>query len=388
MTTIEKGEQYVMNTYKRFPVAFERGEGMYLYDESGKAYLDFCGGIAVNSLGAGDRGLVGVVAAQSWRLIHTSNLYWTKPMADLAETLVTRSSFDKAFFCNSGAEAVEAAMKLARKYGADHGRFKIVAMENSFHGRTFGAITATGQKKYQKGLSPLLPGIVHVPFGDFEALESAADDETCAILLEPVQGEGGIIPAEREYLASVRRLCDDRGIALIFDEVQCGVGRLGYLFAHEYFGVAPDMCALAKGIAGGVPMGALLARAKFAAAFAPGDHASTFGGNPLAAAAANYVVSRVLAEGFLENVRETGAYLASSLEKLSRRNPAVLAVRGAGLMRGAVMSVPTGPLVGKCLERGLLTLGAGADVVRFVPPLIAGKPDVDKAMELFENALG
>ncbi len=374
----------IMNTYNRFSLVLTKGSGMYVYDDQGKEYLDFVAGIAVNALGHGHKGLAEVIAKQAETLIHVSNLYWTQPQLSLAGKLTENSCFDRVFFCNSGAEAIEGALKLSRKYGK--GRYEIICMENSFHGRSYGAITATGQKKYQAGLEPLLPGIVHVPFNDFQALEAVVNEKTCAILLEPIQGEGGIKSANNEYLENVRKLCDKHDLLLIFDEIQCGVGRCGTLFAHEYFGVKPDVVTLAKGLAGGVPIGALLAVEKAAQAFAPGDHASTFGGNPLATASADYVVSQLLG-GLLENVNKQSKYLIEKLQALKEKFPIITDVRGLGLMLGIELTVPTAPIIGKCLENGLLLVGSGTNVIRFVPPFILTEEDTDKAMDILAKAL-
>ena len=361
---------------------------MYLYDTNGKEYLDFVAGIAVNSLGHAHPGLASAIAEQSARLMHCSNLYWTEPQLTLAETLVKSGGFDKVFFCNSGAEGIEGALKLSRKFGNQTGgRNEIIAMENSFHGRTYGAISATGQKKYQKDISPLLPGIFHVPFNDFGALANAITESTCAILLEPVQGEGGIIPSDREYLRQVRELCDNNNIFLIFDEVQCGVGRTGTFFAFEQFGIKPDICVIAKGLGGGFPIGAMLATEKAAAYFKPGDHASTFGGNPLAASAGNVVTKELLHGGLLENVKAQGAYLSCKLDELMQRFPAIIDRRGFGLIQGIELAVPVADIIAACIEKGLLLVNAGKNVIRFVPPLIAARDDINKAAEILSSCL-
>jgi len=383
MTTMAKADKYIMNTYARFPVTLVKGSGMFVTDEDGKDYLDFGAGIAVSALGHAHPAMVAALAAQAAQLIHTSNLYYTAPQADLAEKLVTNGCFDKAFFCNSGAEAVEASMKLARKHGA--GRSGIVSMRQSFHGRTFGAVTATGQTKYQQGFAPLLPGITHVPLNDFDALRAAVDDDTCAVLLEPIQGEGGVIVAQTEYLRQVRALCTERDIALIFDEVQCGMGRTGSFFAHQHFGVEPDIVAMAKGLAGGVPIGAMLAREEFAAAFHPGDHASTFGGNPLAAAVACAVVDEVLA--LLPSVRRSGDHLGRTLGALQAKHARITDVRGVGLMRCVELDGPVAPVIDACMSAGLLLIAAGANVIRFVPPLIVEPAHIDAMAKILDQAL-
>ncbi len=386
---VEQGSQTVMHTYNRFPLALDHGEGMYVWDIEGKKYLDFVAGIAVNSLGYAHKKLGETIATQAMKLIHCSNLYYTQPQIALAEALTQHSDFDKVFFCNSGAESIEAALKLARKYAVMKGKAgtNIITMEKSFHGRTYGAVTATGQLKYQKGLSPLLPGIHHVPFNDFEALQKAADDSVCAILMEPIQGEGGIIPAQKQYLQKVRELCDEKDILLIFDEIQTGVGRSGELFAYQTYGVAPDAATFAKGLAGGVPIGALMAKDAVAQAFAPGDHASTFGGNSLAASAGLVVMEELFKNHLLDNVKKQGTYLTEKLKELQSKHKCISDVRGIGLIQGISLTIPTGKVVAKCMEKGLLLVGAGADVIRFVPALIVQKEHIDEMASILDSVL-
>lgn len=384
MSTAELGKKVIMNTYNRFPITLVRGEGMYVYDENDKEYLDFVAGIAVNSLGHNNPKLVSAISEQAETMIHCSNLYWTVPQVSLAEKLIGNSHFDKVFFCNSGAEAIEGALKICRKYGSKEDRSEIITMLQSFHGRTYGAITATGQPHYQEGLGELLPNIKYAKYNDFESLLEKVTDKTCAIFLEPIQGEGGIIPAEKEYLEKVRKLCDEKDIILVFDEIQCGVGRLGTLFAFEYFGIKPDAVCLAKGIAGGVPMGALLAVEKLAQSFKPGDHASTFGGNPLATAAANVVVDELLG-GLLQNVQVQGEYLKSKLISLKDKYDFIISVRGEGLMQGIELNIPVSDIISKSIENGLLLVNAGKNVVRFVPSLIVSKEDIDNCIEILEK---
>lgn len=386
MDTFEKGKKVVMNTYNRFPIVLEKGDGMYVYDENGKEYLDFVAGIAVNSLGHNNKKLVDAISNQAQTLIHCSNLYWTKPQISLAEKLVANSDFDKIFFCNSGAESIESGLKVARKYGSKTGRSEIITMLHSFHGRTFGAVTATGQTHYQEGLGELLPNIKYAEYNSFESLKNTVTEKTCAVLLEPVQGEGGIHPVDVEYLKKVRQFCDQHDILLIFDEVQCGVGRLGTLFAYQTFGVKPDVVCLAKGIAGGVPMGIMAATDKVAESFKPGDHASTFGGNPLATAAANVVIDELLG-GLLDNVKKQGEYLTKKLNELKNKFDIIKDVRGIGLMQGIELSVPVSEIIGKTIENGLLLVNAGKNVIRFVPSLIVSKEDIDLAMEILEKQL-
>lgn len=387
MNTFELGEKYVMNTYNRFPITLTEGKGMYVYDENGKEYLDFVSGIAVNSLGHAHKKLTDTIAEQAKKLIHVSNLYWTRPQCELSKKLVENSDFDKCFYCNSGAESIEAALKLARKYGsATGGRQEIITMNHSFHGRTFAAVTATGQPHYQEGLGDLFPNIKYADFNDIESVKKLVNKNTVAILVEPVQGEGGIHPATKEFLQGLRSLCDENDMLLLFDEVQCGVGRLGTLFAYQSFGVVPDTVSTAKGIAGGIPCGVMLAGKKVSSCFKPGDHASTFGGNPLATAAANVVVDELLG-GLLDNVKEMGKYLTASLEKIKSSFDIVTDVRGIGFMQGIECSVPVAAIIADAIENGLLLVGAGKNVIRFVPSLIATKEDIDKAMAILEKAL-
>lgn len=384
--TLERGSNAIMNTYKRFPLVLEKGEGMYVYDENGKKYLDFVAGIAVNSLGHGHERLCRVIEEQAKSMIHCSNLYWTRPQVELACKLVENSCFDKVFFCNSGAEAVECALKLSRKYSKKKDKKEIITMLNSFHGRTYGAITATGQEHYREGLDPVLPGISYVTFNDYDALESAVSDNTCAVIIEPIQGEGGIRPADKAYLQKVREICDKKDILLIFDEVQCGFGRTGFLFAYEYYGVCPDAVAIAKGTAGGVPIGVLLATQRLADSFKPGDHASTFGGNPLATAAANCVIDELMG-GLLKNVREMGEYLTERLRCLQEKHGQITDVRGVGLMQGIELSEDVAPIINRCLDKGLLLVNSGTRVIRFVPPYIVAKEHIDEAIGILDGCI-
>lgn len=386
MNTFEQGANVVMNTYNRFPITLEKGDGMYVYDDNGKKYLDFVAGIAVNSLGHNHKKLTKTISEQAQKLIHCSNLYWTKPQVSLAAKLVENSDFDKVFFCNSGAEAIEASLKISRKYGSKTGRYEIITMKNSFHGRTFGAVTATGQPHYQEGLGALLPGIKYAEFNNFDSITEILSDKTCAILLEPLQGEGGIHPADIEYLKKIRKLCDEKDIVLIFDEVQCGVGRLGTLFAYQTFGVVPDAVCTAKGIAGGIPMGLMTATQKLSDSFKPGDHASTFGGNPLAASAGNVVIDELL-DGLLDNVKKNGTYLTEKLNVLKEKYSIITDVRGIGFMQGIELSVPVADIIKQTIENGLLLVNAGKNVIRFVPSLIAEKEHIDEAMEILDKVL-
>jgi acetylornithine aminotransferase len=380
----QSAEQYLMGTYTRQPISIVRGRGTKVYDLEGREYVDFVAGIAVNLLGHGHPDLVLAIQKQAAQLIHTSNLYYSEPQVKLAQMLVDHSFADQVFFCNSGAEANEAAIKLARRYSHDKygaGRFEIITMKQSFHGRTMATLTATGQDKVQKGYEPLLPGFRHVTFNHLTELEQAVTGSTAAILLEPIQGEGGVHVASRDYLKAVRDLCTERDVLLIFDEVQTGMGRTGTLFAYEQLDVRPDIMTVAKALGGGVPIGACLATAAVAKAFGPGSHASTFGGNPLACAAA-LAVLRVLLEGrVLDQARRMGEYLSKGLAECKDRHHLVRDVRGLGLLQGMEVEIDAKAVVGECLKRGLLINAAGDHVLRFVPPLIISQREIDRLLE-------
>lgn len=387
---IELGNQVIMNTYNTLPMVIEKGEGCYLWDIEGKKYLDFVSGIAVNCLGYNDKDYIKNLTDQARKIQHCSNLYWTLPAIELGEKLVENSCFDKVFFCNSGTEAVEAALKLSRKYGNKiHGEhcYEIITMKNSFHGRTFGSVTATGQDKYQKGFGPLLPGISYVDFNNFDELEKKVSYKTCGIIIEPIQGEGGIRPVDKEFLQKVRKLCDDRDIVLIFDEVQSGIGRVGQLFAYQLYDVKPDVICLAKGLGGGFPIGAMMAVEEKANAFEPGDHASTFGGNPLACTAGITVFNKLLGAGLLEHADKQGEYLKLKLEGLNEKFGCIKDVRGHGLMFGIELEVSVQGIISKCLDKGLLLIGAGKNVIRFVPPLTIEYKEIDEAIDILYQVL-
>lgn len=384
----DEASRYIMQTYARQPVSIVRGRGTKVYDLEGREYIDFVAGIAVNLLGHGHPDLIHAIQRQVQQLIHTSNLYYTEPQVKLARVLVDHSFADKVFFCNSGAEANEAAIKLARryshdKYGAE--RYEIITMKNSFHGRTMATLTATGQEKVQKGYDPLLPGFRYVSFNSLAEVEQAVTNKTAAIMLEPIQGEGGVQVADRTYLAGLRALCTEKDILLMFDEVQTGMGRTGTLFAYEQLGVQPDIMTLAKGLGGGVPIGACLAINSVAKAFGPGSHASTFGGNPLACAAA-LAVFRVLLEGrVLDHARRMGEYLAKSLSECKDRHRVVREVRGLGLLQGVELDIDANTVVRDCLTRGLLINNTGDHVLRFVPPLITTQREIDRLIEVLSQ---
>lgn len=383
-----KGSQFVMNTYGRFPIALVKGKGTYVWDANGKQYLDFVSGIAVCSLGHCHEELIKVIKEQANSLWHVSNLYWNKPQVELAEKLVNASGLGKAFFCNSGAEANEAAIKLARKYfyrKKQAGRYQIISFKDSFHGRTMGALAATGQDKYHTGFNPLLDGFLYADYNDLGSVEGVINDHTCAIMVEPIQGEGGIKPAQLEFLRGLRKICDREGILLIFDEVQTGLGRTGKLFAHEHFGVKPDILTLAKALGGGIPIGAMLANDKTASGFAPGDHASTFGGNPLATAVASKVLDIINQPDFLDNVLKMGNYLAEAIQDIG--DSRVVAIRGRGLMIGIEFEHEVKDLINLCVKKGLLLVGAGTNVVRLVPPLNINEVEVKQGVNIFKEAL-
>ncbi|QJA06486.1 acetylornithine transaminase [Thermosulfurimonas marina] len=385
------GELYLAQNYRRFPVAFVEGKGARLFDEEGREYLDFCAGIAVCALGHSPPEVVSAIKEQAARLLHVSNLYWTEPQARLAQVLVENSFADRVFFCNSGAEAVEAALKLARRYAwlrHGPGKTKIVALENSFHGRTYGALSATGQPAYWEGFEPLVPDFVHVPPNDLEALREAVDERTCAVILEPILGEGGVIPLEREFLETARRLCDQAGALLILDEIQTGVGRTGQLFAYQHYGVEPEVMCLAKGLAGGLPLGAMLAKAEVMEVLSPGSHASTFGGNPVCCAAALAVLERVRDPDFLAEVRLKGEALRKGLLGLCEKFPEKLkGVRGLGLLLALETRIPAPELMQALFERRILTTAPKPEALRLTPPLTISYREIDALLSALEEIL-
>ncbi len=388
---IAKGDKYIMKTYGRYPLVPVRGEGCRVWDADGKEYLDFLAGVAVNNLGHCHPKVVAAIQKQAAEMIHCSNYYNIPTQIELAELLCSNSFADKAFFCNSGAEANEAAIKLARKYArektGDVERYEIITAIASFHGRTMATISATGQEKVQKFFDPLLHGFTYVPFNDADALEAAVTPKTCAVMLEPIQGEGGVVIPSADYFRKVREICDRHGLLLIFDEVQVGIGRTGKLFAHEHFDVTPDIMTLAKALAGGAPIGSMLAKDEVAASFSPGTHGSTFGGNPLVTAAGVAAVRAVLEEGLLNRAEEMGEYLIGELERLKEKYSFITDVRGIGLMIGMELSAPAGEIVLKGLERGVLLNVAQDRVLRFVPPLIVTKQEVNEMIAVLDGIL-
>ena len=375
-----------MGTYGRFPIVLERGEGPWVWDTEGKRYLDFTCGISVNNLGQCHPAIVQAVQKQAAKMFHCSNLYWSIPQVALAEKLVSYSGLGKVFFCNSGAEANEGAIKLARKYFYDQGQTdknEIITMVKSFHGRTLATLTATGQDKVKTGFAPLMPGFHYVPYNDFEGLAAAVNDRTCAVMMEPIQGEGGVYPADAGYLKKVRSLCEEKGLLLIFDEIQCGMGRTGTMFAYENYGVRPDIVTLAKALGGGLPMGAFIATDEVSASFGPGSHGSTFGGNPVAAAAGNAYLETVAEKHLLDNVKTVSAYLKDQLAAID--DSRIKEIRGMGLLLGMEMTVEVAPMVNSCLKQGLLLLNAGPNVIRFLPPLNITEELVDSAVAILKK---
>jgi acetylornithine/N-succinyldiaminopimelate aminotransferase len=385
----ELDTQYIMKTINRIPVTIVRGEGTRVWDDNGREYLDFVAGIAVNSLGHCHPVVVNAITEQAATLIQASGWYHTVPQTKLAQLLVENSCLDKVFFCNSGAEANEGAIKLARRYGhlKLNGAQEIITTRDSFHGRTLVTTAATGQEKMHKPYTPLPTGFRHVPFGDAEALKAATTNETCAVLIEPVQGEGGVNVPEDYYFAAVRAWCDEKGLLLILDEVQTGIGRLGELFGYQAYGIEPDVMTLAKGLGGGVPIGAFLAKAH-ADVFALGDHGSTFGGNPLTCAAAHAVVKYIIDNDVVANARRMGERLVAGLEELQRKHPRITDVRGRGLLRAIGLdSDASMDIVMACLERGLLVNPVKPNAVRFMPPLTVTEGEIDQALTIVDEAL-
>lgn len=389
---LEESSRYVMNTYSRAPIDLRKGRGVKVWGSDGKEYLDFVGGVAVNILGHCHPKVVVAIQKQAQRLIHVSNLYHIEPQIKLARLLVEHSFADKVFFCNSGAEANEAAIKLARKYAKEHygkDKFEIITALNSFHGRTLATLTATGQEKFQKGFEPLVPGFRYAPFNDISSLKSLITENTCAVMLEPIQGEGGVKIPDPDYFKKVRELCDKHKLLLMLDEVQTGMGRTGKLFAYEHYNVTPDIMTLAKGLGGGAPIGAMLASDKIASAFVPGSHASTFGGNPLVCAAAIATIETLLEDGFLlDQSKRMGEYLRKELKNLQKEFPSVIIdVRGKGLLIGMELTRDCSSIVKACMEKGLLLNCTAGNVLRFTPALIVQEKDIDHMLDILGNVI-
>ncbi|HEU4322351.1 MAG TPA: aspartate aminotransferase family protein [Roseiflexaceae bacterium] len=387
---IENDQQYILQTYQRPDFVLERGEGCYVFDTEGRRYLDYVAGIAVNALGYADPDVARAIAEHAGGLLHTSNLYHTRPPGALAKQLVESSFADRVFFSNSGTEAIEGALKLARKVAYEQHRkdkTTVVAFSGSFHGRTMGAVAVTSREKYRAPFAPVMPGVRFAPFNDLQAAAEAITDDVCAVLVEPIQGEGGLSTATPEFLRGLRALCDKVGALLIFDEIQCGMGRTGTLWAYESYGVTPDIMTVAKPLGGGLPIGAVLLTQRVADAIHPGDHGTTFGGGPFITAVAQVVLQKIARPEFLEHVREVSSYLDESLQDLQHSNPRILELRGRGLMRGLRLSLPAGLVREAAQREGLLVATAGDDVVRLVPPLVLERQHVDEAMTLLGRAL-
>lgn len=382
--------QYLMQTYARIPISIVRGQGCKVYDAEGREYLDFVGGIAVNALGHGHPDLVTAIEKQARHLIHTSNLYYSEPQVQLAQLLVKLSFGQKVFFCNSGAEANEAAIKLARKYSTDTfgpERFEIITMHNSFHGRTLATLTATGQTKVHQGFAPLLAGFTYATLNDIQSVKSHITDRTAAVLVEPIQGEGGVVMADQTFMQELRTLCTERQILLMFDEIQTGIGRTGTMFAYEQYGIQPDVMTLAKGLGGGVPIGACIATDNVAQAFGPGSHGSTFGGNPLACAASLAVLRVLLDSQLLEKICAMGSYLKKGLQELQARIPLIKDVRGVGLLQGIELSIEGKSVVQDCLTRRVLINCTMDRVLRLIPPLIVTQKEIDQLLKVLSDVL-
>ncbi|MEE1315092.1 MAG: aspartate aminotransferase family protein [Faecalimonas sp.] len=387
---IQTAEAALLHTYNRYQLVLERGEGAYLYDIEGKKYLDFAAGIAVCSLGYGHPKYTEALHAQIDALTHTSNLFYSKPVAEAAEKLVQASGMDRVFFTNSGTEAIEGALKAARKYAytKQSGRYEFIAMQHSFHGRSMGAVSVTGNAHYREAFEPLIGGVKFAEFNNLDSVRAQITDKTCAILLEPVQGEGGIYPAEESFLKGLRELCDANDILLIFDEIQCGVGRCGTMFAWQGYGVKPDILAMAKAIGNGVPVGAFAMTEKVAAqSLVPGDHGTTYGGNPLVCMAVKTVLDIFEEEQLLSHVQAVAAYLEEQLDALVASYDCIEARRGKGLMQGLVLTIPVGDVIQKAMEQGLITISAGGNVLRLVPPLVITNTQVDEFVEKLKAAL-
>ena len=389
---IDKADKVIARTYNRFPIVITKGRGCTLWDSDGRAYTDFVAGIAVCNLGHAHPRVAKALSKQAETLFHVSNLYYTVPQTELASWLVNNSFADRVFFCNSGAEANEAAIKLVRKYFNDkgeEGRCRIIAMEKSFHGRTMATLSATGQEKMRKGFEPVLNGFDFVPFNDIEALQSKIDPSTCAVLIEPIQGEGGVRCPAPEYLKGVRQICDETGTLLIFDEIQTGLGRTGKLFAYENFGIEPDVMTLAKALANGLPIGAMLTKEHIAEAFVPGSHASTFGGTPVVTAASLEVVKILIEENIIDYGRKIGEYFKQKLFRLKDRHESIIDVRGIGLLLAMKIKVDGDKIVKACMDKGFLINCIQGNILRFIPPLIIGKEEIDSLTacldELFDK---
>ena len=387
---MDKAEQFLVHTYNRFKIVIEKGDGVYLYDVNGKKYLDFAAGIAVFALGYNNKKYNDALKAQIDKVIHTSNLYYNVPAIEAAQKVVEATGLKKVFFTNSGTEAIEGAIKMAKRYAYDrdgHANHEIIAMNHSFHGRTLGALAVTGNAHYQEPFGPMIDGIKFAEYNNLESVESLITDKTCAIVLETLQGEGGIYPADEEFIKGIRKLCDENDIIMICDEIQCGMGRTGKMFAYEHYGIKPDIVTVAKALGCGVPVGAFVAGEKTCNSLVPGDHETTYGGNPLATAAVSTVFDLFKEEKIVENVNEVAPYLEEKLDEIVKDFDTVTARRGKGFMQGLVLTTPVGETVNKAIENGLLVISAGSDVLRMVPPLTITKENVDEMIEILRKSL-
>lgn len=393
MTTqeyMELGDKYFVHTYNRYKIVMDKAKGVYIYDADGKKYLDFASGIGVASLGYGNKKYTDAIKSQIDKIMHTSNLFYNEPAVLAAEKLVKASGLEKAFFTNSGAEAIEGALKMAKRYAYDRdgkSDHEIIAMGHSFHGRTMGALALTGNEHYQKPFGPMISGIKFAECNDLDSVKALVNDKTCAIILEPVQGEGGIYPADKEFIEGIRKICDEKDILMICDEVQCGMGRTGEMFAFQNYNVKPDIIASAKALGCGVPVGAFVAGKKCCNSLVPGDHGTTYGGNPLVTSAVNAVFDIYEEENILENVKNVGAYLEEKLDELVNENKNIVLRRGKGLMQGLVLKTPVGDTINKAIEKGLLVISAAGNVLRLLPPLIITKENVDEMINILKECI-
>lgn len=390
MEYMNKAEQYLAHTYNRFQVVIDKAEGVYVYDVNGKKYLDFASGIGVNSLGYGNKEYTEALKKQIDKVTHTSNLFYNTPSIEAAEKLVKVSGLKKVFFTNSGAEAIEGALKMAKRYAYDrdgHTNHEVIAMEHSFHGRTMGSLALTGNPNYQKPFGPMIEGIKFAEFNNMDSVKALVNEKTCAIILEAVQGEGGIYPAEKEFIEGIRKICDDNDILMICDEIQCGMGRTGKMFAFQNYDVKPDIIASAKALGCGVPVGAFIAGEKCCDSLVPGDHGTTYGGNPLVTAAVGAVLDIYEKNNILENVQEVGTYFEEQLEKIVEEFDNVTVRRGKGLMQGLVLTTPVRETIDKAIEKGLLVISAGGNVLRMLPPLVITKESVDEMITILRACL-
>lgn len=393
MTTqeyMELGDKYFVHTYNRYKIVMDKAKGVYIYDADGKKYLDFASGIGVASLGYGNKKYTDAIKSQIDKIMHTSNLFYNEPAVLAAEKLVKASGLEKAFFTNSGAEAIEGALKMAKRYAYDRdgkSDHEIIAMGHSFHGRTMGALALTGNEHYQKPFGPMISGIKFAEYNDLDSVKALVNDKTCAIILEPVQGEGGIYPADKEFIEGIRKICDEKDILMICDEVQCGMGRTGEMFAFQNYNVKPDIIASAKALGCGVPVGAFVAGKKCCNSLVLGDHGTTYGGNPLVTSAVNAVFDIYEEENILENVKNVGAYLEEKLDELVNENKNIVLRRGKGLMQGLVLKTPVGDTINKAIEKGLLVISAAGNVLRLLPPLIITKENVDEMINILKECI-